>query len=110
MRGGRLRHLVTLQRRVDTTVDGSTTTAWPNIGKVWGAVEPVRGREALNGGGVLAEMDTRIVLRYDSVSSQLTARDRILWDGVYYNIYSIAELRTAGRELEVLARSGVNDG
>lgn len=110
MRGGRLRHLVTLQRKVDVTVDGSTTSSWQTLGNVWGAVEPVRGREALIGGGILADMDTRIVLRYDSISAQLTARDRIEYGGARYNIYSIAELRTAGRELEVMCKSGVNDG
>lgn len=110
MRAGRLRHRVMLQRRTDVTVDGSTLTTWPNIGEVWGAVEPVRGREALIGGGILAEMDTRIVLRYNALTAGLLARDRIVHDSVIYNIVSPVEVRTAHREVECMCKSGVNNG
>lgn len=110
MRGGRLRHLLTLERKVDTTVDGSTSTEWVEFGKTYGAVEPLKGNEALVAGGTLAEMDTRILLRCDSLTSQLLTRDRIVWNGVIYNPTSIAEVRTAGREFEVQASSGANSG
>jgi SPP1 family predicted phage head-tail adaptor len=110
MRAGRLRHRVTLQRATPVTVDGSTVTTWVTFGTAWGGVEPIRGREALAGGGILAEMDTRIPLRYNSVTATLTERDRLQHGGVSYNIYSIAEKNTAHRELECLCKSGVNDG
>lgn len=111
MRAGRLRHRITMQRATPVTTDGSTVTTWVDIGAVWGAVEPIRGREALIGGGILAEMDTRIVLRYNSLSATLLARDRVVHDGVAYNLVgNPVEKDTAHRELEFLAKSGVNDG
>lgn len=110
MRAGRLRHRITMERAVQVTTDGSTVTTWQTIGVVWGAVEPIRGREALIAGGTLAEMDTRIPLRYNSLTATLTARDRLLYDGVSYNIYSIAEKNTAHREIECLCKSGLNNG
>lgn len=110
MRAGRLRHRVTMERATPVTVDGSTSTTWAAIGDVWGGVEPIRGREALIGGGILDETDTRIVLRYNSLSATLTARDRLLYDGISYNIYSIAEKNTSHREIECLCKSGLNNG
>jgi len=110
MRAGRLRHRPRLWRNTPTTVDGSTTIGWTDLGYVWGAVEPIRGREALIAGATLAEADTRIVLRYNTLTAGLLARDRIEHRGVYYNIYSIADIRQADREIEILAKSGLNNG
>lgn len=113
MRAGRLRHRIIMERAVPVTTDGSTVTTWQPLGtdgKNWGAVEPIRGREALIAGATLAEMDTRIILRYNSLSATLTARDRISYAGVIYNLQSIVEVRTARREIEFLAKSGLNNG
>ncbi len=110
MRAGRLRHRITMLRAVQVTTDGSTVTTWQSLGDVWGGVEPIRGREALIGGGILAETDTRIPLRYNSVTATLTLRDRLQYGGVSYNIYSIAEKNTAHREIEFLCKSGLNNG
>ena len=111
MRAGRLRHRVVMQRATPVTVDGSTVTTWVTFGTVWGGVEPIRGREALIGGGILAEMDTRIVLRYNALSATLTARDRLTHGDKVYNLTGDpVEKNTAHRELECLCKSGVNDG
>ncbi len=110
MRAGRLRHRVTMERAVQVTTDGSTVTTWQLHGYAWGAVEPIRGREALIAGATLAEMDTRIILRHNSLSATLTARDRITYAGVAYNLQSVVEVRTARREIEFLAKNGLNNG
>lgn len=111
MRAGRLRHRLELQQPVQTTTDGSTVTTWATLGTVWGAIEPVRAREALIAGQTLSETSTRVVLRYNSLTAQLTARSRIRHGGKVYNLQGDpSEVRTARREFEVMVENGVNDG
>lgn len=110
-RAGRLRHRVLLQERVTiTTPEASEEVTWVDRLTVWGAVEPVRGNEALSGGQILATMDTRIVLRWSPSIDVIDATWRVSHDGILYNIAQVVRRDLARREIEVMARSGANDG
>ena len=63
MRAGRMRHRGTIQDVVkDPSVGGKDT--WYNYAQVWGAMEPLRGREYLAAQKEGAEVTGRITIRY----------------------------------------------
>lgn len=112
MNAGRLRHRIEVQEPTETmSDDGDPVVSWSTIGTVWGQVEPVRGREATYAGDqTLAEMDTRITLRYGPVSRLVTAKHRLAHQGTAFNIVSVAHVDLAQERVEIMAKSGVNDG
>lgn len=89
---------------------GEERVAWTELFTVWGAVLPVTGREKLNGAQVLADMDTRIRIRYSSQSAVLTPKHRARVGSTVYNIVSVVNLQSAGVMLELLCHSGTNQG
>jgi SPP1 family predicted phage head-tail adaptor len=115
MLAGRLRHRIEVQVAVpvqdasgDEVVDWAAATV---LGTVWGAIEPIRGREATYAGDqILAEMDTRITVRWSPLAAQITAGHRLVHQGTPFNVVSVAHVKLAQREVEILCRSGINDG
>ena len=112
MEAGRLRHRIAIERAVETQdSSGDPVIAWQPIGTVWGAIEPLRGREGVYAGNdTLMEMDTRITVRYSPLTAALTGLNRLTHQGNYFNVVSVAQIRLAQREVEILAKSGVNSG
>lgn len=111
MNAGLLRHVLTVQQSVSTQdASGDPVVAWSTLGTVRAAIEPIRGREATVGNQTLSEMDTRIRIRYSPLSAQITALHRLVHQGTPFNIVSIAQPDMGQRELEILAKSGVNSG
>ena len=69
MKAGKLRHRVTLQEdQAAGTQDsyGQEVEDWQDVATVWAAVEPLQGREFLGGKQLVAEVTTRIRIRYFS--------------------------------------------
>ena len=90
---------------------GDPVESWSRLGTLWGAVEPLRGREATySGEQVLGEMDTRITVRWSPLSAQITAGHRITHQGSIFNVVSVAHRNLGQREVEIMAKSGVNGG
>ncbi len=113
MEAGRLRHRINVQAPVETpAVDsGDPEVTWTDVGTCWGMVEPLRGREATYAGQqILAEMDTRITVRYSELTAQITAAHRLEHQGNLFNIVSVAQVNLAQRAIEMMCKSGVNDG
>lgn len=110
-RAGRLRQRATLQQRIAVqTPEASEEITWLDRFTVWAAVEPVRGNEALSGNQLLATMDTRIILRWSPSIDVIDATWRVSHDGILYNIVQVVRRDLARREIEVMAKSGANDG
>lgn len=103
---------ITLQRAIQAEDGvGGTITTWTDLGTVWASVEPIGGREALRAGQLLAEMDTRIIVRWSPLVEGLTAKDRIVRGTTIYNIVRPpADRRMGHKQVEIMCNSGINDG
>lgn len=108
---GAKQHRLEIQQPV-TTPDqyGDPVVAWTTIGTVWASIEPMKGRERLLGDQIVGEMDTRIKVRWGAITKQITAAHRGVHQGVVFNFVSIAHIKLEQREIEIMAKSGVNDG
>lgn len=112
MQIGSKRHRLNIQAPVmaqDSTT-GELVPSWTTIGTVWASIEPMRGRERLLSDQIVGEMDTRIRVRWNDITSQVTTAHRGEHQGSIFNFVSIAHLRLDQREIEIMAKSGVNDG
>ena len=109
MEGGNLRHRVAIQRR-DTTLDvfGQQVQTWITLFTVWGMAEDISGREFVAAMAINSLATTHIMIRY---RAGITAADRVLYDGVIYNI-TAPPIDPTGRkrELHLMCSRGINNG
>lgn len=116
MRIGNLRHRVTLQRAVETqSSTGAPDITWSDIATVYADIRPLKGREALIGDGLLAEVDTLITVRWAPALASLTAKSRVVHAAAgrpvtYYNIVSQIEPDMKRGMLDLNCKSGTNEG
>ena len=105
MRAGQLRHRLVLQRGTATQDSyGQTTTTWTTLGTVWGAVEPLAGREYLEARQQQTDLTTRVRVRHHAT---MGAADRITWtdpDDVahVFDVKSIIDDPTHLREMTLM--------
>lgn len=102
MRAGRLDRQIVIQVNTPTRNSfGEQAPKWATFATVWAEVLPVSGREAMQGGQILAQADTRFRIRY---LAGLLPTHRISYASNYYDIAHIAEIgRREGHE--ILAKS-----
>jgi SPP1 family predicted phage head-tail adaptor len=89
---------------------GSPVVTWLPFGTVWASIEPIKGREALTANQHLGVMDSRIKIRAHSALSSINSKWRVKYNGVIYNIVSVAHISLGNREIELMCLSGANDG
>lgn len=109
---GRFRHRLLIQKPVmvlDETT-GERVPDWQPVIEVWADIMPLRGKEALTGEQILADMNTRIVVRWSPILEEVTAAHRGLHQNTIYNFVSLAHINLDRREIEIMAKSGANDG
>jgi SPP1 family predicted phage head-tail adaptor len=101
MRGGRLRHKVSIQQPVETqNTYGAPEVAWANVATgVWVGIEPLRGREFFAAKQVNSEIEARVVMRY---RSDVKAKYRILHGADEYYIDSVINIDERNRELQLM--------
>lgn len=102
MMPGDYRQRVTLER-VTLTQDelGQPVNEWLTLGTVWAAVEPQAGREFVAAGALQSELTTKIRIRH---RPGINSGDRVIHDGRTYNVTSVVDYRSAGRELTLLCK------
>lgn len=113
MRAGALNRRMRFDRATEVQdASGDPVVTWTPLATVWASIEPLRGREALTDGAIRGELDTRIRIRWSPLLNDLSDKDRgvYIFDNTIYNVVSVAEVRMEHRELEILAKSGVNLG
>jgi len=111
MRSGSLRHRIAVDEPIATrTAGGAESITWECVGNAWASIEPIRGREALIGEQVLADMDTRIKVRWSKSLDRMTEKWRLRHEGRIYNIKQVAHIALRRREIEIMASSGLNNG
>lgn len=88
MRAGRLRRRVTIQQNPSPTQDtfGAEEESWSDVDTVWAAVEPLSGREFMDGKQLKAAVDTRIRIRY---RSGLDSEMRVVWGSHIYDVKAV---------------------
>lgn len=104
-----MRHTVWADECV-TTPDGAggQVTTWvPRFG-FKASVEPISGREQMHANQLIADMDTRITLRWSVAAAQINATWRLRSGGVIYDIKAPPiDKSLARREIEILVRAGL---
>ena len=107
MRAGQLRHRVVIQSgSASQDSFGQVTQTYAAAGTVWAAVEPLSGREFLDGKLVEAELDTRIRMRRQS---GVTERSRITWTepggtAHTFEVQAVIEDPTHHREMQLMCK------
>lgn len=109
MQAGKLRHKVTIQRQVAASPNQHSTgepdepwTAY--LSDIWGAVEPLNGRELFAAQEFHSEVSVRIRIRY---REGITAAMRVLFDSRYYQILYVLDPEERHRELQLLCTQGI---
>lgn len=103
MNTGQFDQRVTVERLMGDAVDdyGQPIATWTPLCTVWAAVEPLSGREYFAASMMVAEVTTRIRLRY---RPGLTVTDRVNHEGKLYNITSLIDYKSGHRELVLMCR------
>lgn len=106
LNAGKLRQRITFQSR-GSSVDavGQTVETWSDVATVWAAVEPIRGREFIEGLQTTGRVSHKFTIRkLASVNSKL----RISYDSRIFGIESVIEDRNeVGEYMEVMALEAV---
>lgn len=111
MRAGRLRHrLVVEEAHVGSISADAGEETWVPRGTVWAAIEPIKGAESNVSNQILAEMDTKIIVRWSEFIDGVSAKWRLKHKTTIYNIVSIAHKNLGQREVEFMCKSGLNNG
>lgn len=99
---GSLRHRITIEEAtISRDGYGGETKAWATVATVWAAVEPLQGREFLEGRRAEAEVNTRIRIRY---RAGILPGMRITWGNHVYDIGSVIEHNSDRREIRLMCR------
>jgi len=116
MQAGKLRHRVTLQRRVESQdATGAVVWTWTSFATVWASIEPLTGREYFAAAQVQSAIDARIRIRY---LANVTAKMRVLHVAergspslvTYYAVETVIDPEERGGELVLMVRQADADG
>ena len=118
MSAGQYKHKVYADEPVATqdADTGEEVVEFVERGAMRCKVEPISGREALRSEQIIADMDTRITVRWSTFAAAITAKWRLRFErngsqSVTYNIARPpAERFMEMREIEFICSSGLNDG
>lgn len=100
MRSGQLRHRVTIQQKAPTRdTYGGEVEAWTAVATVWASVEPLQGREFLEGRQIQAEVSTRIRIRR---RAGVVPHMRVVWGAHTYDIQAVIEPDSNRREFQLM--------
>ena len=102
MRAGKLRQRVTIQdKSVSQNTYGEEVITYVDWATVWAAVEPLRGREFLEGRQITAEVSTRIRIRY---RSGISPEMRVKFGSKVYDVHSIIHIEEREREIHLMCQ------
>ena len=110
MRGGGLRHLVSIQRVGSTSINsfGESSDSWSTLAQRHASIQPLTGRERFSAAQAQSDVSHKIGLRADSVTRSLTPKDRIAYGSRVFNIRAVLNKDERNREIEILATEVVN--
>lgn len=108
MRGGKLRRLVTIQRR-NATQDtfGQSIPDWTDVLVCWASIEALSGRELVTAQAINAATTHEVVLRY---AQGISAAMRILYGTRAFEILSVLNIDERNRQLTLAVSEGLTRG
>ena len=107
MRAGALRHTLVIEQPTETQDGhGQAVPSWSTFATVWGALDPLNGREIFAAAQVQAEITARARIRY---LAGVTPKMRITFESKIYAITAVIDRDLRHRELELLLAEGVTD-
>lgn len=102
MRAGKLKHSITVERYTLTRNDfGEMIEEWSDLFSTRAEIKPLTGKEYFASNMQVSEMTHKITFRY---SQQVKTSDRVLFDGRYFDITSVANINEANRVIEILTK------
>lgn len=104
---GQLRHKVELQAETiaQDPVTGEMVKSWATVANVWAQISPLSGREFIAASAEQSEVQGKIVIRY---RDGVTASNRVVYRGMFYNILAVLPDAESGREhLTLMTAVGV---
>jgi len=105
MKAGQLDQRITIEKLVqEFDIYGQPTNVWITMIEAWAAVEPLQGREYLAAMQTQAETTIRVRLRY---RPWITPDMRVKHGTVYYGIESVIDVRSEGRELQLMCKKSL---
>lgn len=104
---GKLDRRIVIQRAtLVRNAFGEQIETWGTLKEVWAGVRPVSDGERMRAREVAAEITTRFVVRYSAQLSDLSPKDRVLYQGRVFDIIGLKELgRREGWEISANARA-----
>ena len=105
MNAGRMKQLVKVQKPVETqSATGEVTSSWETLGSAWASIEPVSGREAIQGGQAYAEGLIRVRMRH---MVKMTTECRLVLPGRILEITQLNNIEDRNVEFEIMCREVV---
>jgi len=102
MEAGKLRQRVIIQYKVVSQDGfGQEQITWTELATVWASVEPLTGREYMEGRQEAAEVSTRIRIRH---RSGVEPEQRVVHGSIVYNILSVLHVESGQREIVLMCR------
>lgn len=90
MRAGQLRHRLTLQTATDQTpvpTDGDVQIIYTDVTPaMWGAIEPLQGKELWTALQIRADVTHKITFRYNDKTKLLNAKSRVKYMGRIFEL------------------------
>ena len=107
MRGGQLRHRVTLPSPSGTRdAVGERSTTWTNVATVWASVEPLSTSERHIAAQAHAFVSHRVTLRYEPPVASVDASWRVLFGERVLTIEGVRNLNERNVTLELVCTEG----
>lgn len=106
MQAGKLDRRVVLKEKVVTKDSyGQEVITWTEIATVWGEVQPLTGREFMEGRQMQAEVSTRVRIRYRT-GIEPEDRAEVTLDGsvIVYDILAVLPYGMDRREIHLMCR------
>ena len=105
MRAGWLKHRITIQSQTETrSASGQVNIDWADYLSAWASIEPLRGREYLEGRQAEASVDHRIRMRY---RGGITPDMQVVYGSRTFQIVSVINVIEGSRELNLMCRENV---
>ena len=108
MRAGKLNKKVSIETLTTVvSTDGGTKEDWQSfVSDAWAAIEPLRGREYFDAAANQTEVDHRIRMRY---RKGVKPSMRVVHKKRVFDIQSVIDIRTDGRELHLMCKEYGDD-